>query len=400
MKNSEGVLPMKMIKADYQRVISWLEPSEVRKTDSVAENNATPVLESETMSETIKSEELYAKIKDVTIDEAKVACDKLRKEIAKKIPGSSPESIEEHLFMKLKTAGGQVQGDKADIVLVAVGPYVDKKMPAKLSAIKKFQKDPACGVSAETLAKWKENHKLLDPAKIFVRIDENNNPVPIDNTRFYGNPPDPKRPNKHFLEDIEEDMKRDAIFLTSTGLCIAGTGKFDGEPGQIAHIVGKVSTDENGVVNGIQVYKGGWKLDGSIPPEDLWNEAYQALGTSPLSVPIENVWDVEKYKMVAVKGRITIATTTRGGEGGAMIGITDIGLDEDVVGFADEKDEALKAFVDTVQKGMEAILFGTVNKYIGKDNTEKKNLNIIGCLVNPASSDLASALDKLADIEI
>lgn len=391
---------MKMIKADYQRVISWLEPSEVQVTNSVVEHNTTPELESETMSETIKSEELYAKIKEVSIDEAKVACDKLRKEIAKKLPGSSPETVEEHLFMKLKTAGGQVQGDKADIVLVAVGPYVDKKMPAKLSAIKKFKKDPSCGVSAESLAKWKENHKLLDPSKIFVRIDENNNPVPIDNTQFYGNPPDQKRPNKHFLEDIETDLKRDAIFLTSTGLCVQGVGKFDGEPGQIAHIVGKVSVNPEGVIDGIQVYKNGWKLDGSVSPEDLWKEAYEALGTSSLSVPIENVWDVEKYKMVAVKGRITIATTTRGGEGGAMIGITDIGLDEDVVGFADESDEAMKAFVDTVQKGMEAILFGTVNKYIAKDGSEKKNLNIIGCLVNPASSDMASALDKLSDIEI
>jgi len=391
---------MKMIKADYQRVISWLEPSEVQVTNSVVENNATPELESEIMSETIKSEELYAKIKNVTIDEAKTACDKLRKEIAKKLPGSSPEAIEETLFMKLKTAGGQVQGDKADIVLVAVGPYVDKNMPKKLSALKKYKEDPSCAISAEGLERVKANPGSLDMSKIFVRLDENNNPVPIDNTQFYGNPPDPKRKNQNFLKDVPDDLKRDAIFLTSTGLCVQGSGKFDGEPGQIAHITGKINTDENGVITGVQVYKNGWKLDGVIEPTELWDSAYEALGTSPLSVPIENVWDVEKYKMVAVKGRISVATTTRGGEGGAMIGITDIGLDEDVVGFADEKDENMKVLVDDIQKGMEAILFGTVNKYKAKDGSEKKNLNIIGCLVNPSSSDLASALDKVADIEI
>lgn len=389
---------MKMIKADYQKVIDWLEPSEVQETNNAETNSAS--MECEDMSETIKSEELYVKIKDVSIDEAKVACDKLRKEIKKRLPGADEETIEETLFMKLKTAGGQVQGDKADVVLVAVGPYVDKKMPAKLAAIKKFKEDPACGISADTLTRWKLDHKILDPAKVFVRIDENNNPVPIDNTQFYGNPPDPKRPNKHFLEDIEEDMKRDAIFLTSTGLCVQGTGKFDGEPGQIAHIVGKILTDESGVVNGLQVYKNGWKLDGELPPEELWNEAYNALATSPLSVPIENVWDVDKYKMVAVKGRIVVATVTKDGKGGAMIGITDSGLDEDVVGFADENNEYLKSLVDNVQKGMEAILFGTVNKYKAKDGTDKKNLNLVGCLINPASSDLASALDKTSDIEI
>lgn len=386
---------MKMIKADYEKVAGWLddkptESSEVRETN--VSNCRT--------SEIMKSEELYAKIKEVSIDEAKVACDKLRKEIAKKLPGSDPETIEETLYMKLKTAGGQVQGDKADIVLVAVGPYVDKNMPKKLAALKKFQEDPSCAVSNESMTKWKENHTLFDPAKVFVRLDENNNPIPIDNTQFYGNPPDPKRKNQNFLKDVSEDLKRDAIFLTSTGLCVQGTGKFDGEPGQIAHIVGKVSTDESGVITGVQVYKSGWKLDGSIDAKELWSSTYDALATSSLSVPIESVWDVDKYKMVAVKGRVSIATTTRGGEGGAMIGITDIGLDEDVVGFADESDEVMKAAVDNIAKGMEVILFGTVNKYKAKDGTDKKNLNIIGCLVNPDSSALASALDKVADIEI
>jgi len=386
---------MKMIKADYEKVAGWLDDKPIESSE-VPETNVSDCRTSEIM----KSEELYAKVKNVTIDEAKVACDKLRKEIAKKLPGSDPETIEETLYMKLKTAGGQVQGDKADIVLVAVGPYVDKNMPKKLAALKKFTEDPSCAVSNESMAKWKENHTLFDPAKIFVRLDENNKPIPIDNTQFYGNPPDPKRKNQNFLKDIAEDMKRDAIFLTSTGLCVQGTGKFDGEPGQIAHIVGKVNTDENGVITTVQVYKSGWKLDGSIDAKELWSSTYDALATSPLSVPIESVWDVDKYKMVAVKGRVSIATTTRGGEGGAMIGITDIGLDEDVVGFADESDEIMKAAVDNIAKGMEVILFGTVNKYKAKDGTDKKNLNIIGCLVNPDSSALASALDKIADIEI
>lgn len=388
---------MKMIKADYEKVAGWLDDkTESPESSEVPETNVSNCRTSENM----KSEELYAKIKEVSIDEAKVACDKLRKEIAKKLPGSDPETIEETLYMKLKTAGGQVQGDKADIVLVAVGPYVDKNMPKKLAALNKFKEDPSCGISAEGLERVKANPGSLDMSKIFVRLDENNQPVPIDNTQFYGNPPDPKRKNQNFLKDIAEDLKRDAIFLTSTGLCVQGTGKFDGEPGQIAHITGKLNVDENGVITGVQVYKNGWKLDGTIDAKELWSSTYDALATSALSVPIENVWDVDKYKMVAVKGRVSIATTTRGGEGGAMIGITDIGLDEDVVGFADESDENMKAQVDNIAKGMEVILFGTVNKYKAKDGTDKKNLNIIGCLVNPESSALASALDKVSDIEI
>ena len=375
---------MKMIKADYQKVVGWLdEPtisSEVRETDSVAEDNA------KSRSENMKSEELYAKIKNVSIDEAIAACADLRAKISAKLPGSSPEAIEETLFLKLKTSGGEVKGDKADIVLVAVGPYVDKNFPKKQAALNLYKKDPEKALKEKS-----------------VRLDKSTSPatpVPIDSTEFYGNPPDPKRPNQNYLKDIGEDLKRDAIFLTSTGLCVQGTGKFDGEPGQIAHITGRVNTDESGIVTGIQVYKNGWKLDGSVDKKELWESTYAALAESSLSVPIEDIWDSEKYKMVAVMGRVSAATITKQGAGGAMIALTDIGLDEDVVGFADENNEFIKSQIDSIAKGMEVILFGTVNKYTAKDGTEKKNLNIIGCLVNPESSDLASALDKIADIDI
>lgn len=398
---------MKMTKVSFEKVSNWLSevscdevPKDLNHESGQITETAQSKNEHSKEVQNMKSEELYAKIKNVSLDEAKTACAKLRTQISALLPGSDAETIEETLYMKLKTSGSGLQGDKADVVLVAMGPYKDNNFPKKQKALNLYRDDISVGITAETLAKLIENPKLLDPSKIFVRIDETGKAIPIDNTQFFGNPPDPKRKNPNFLKDIEEDPKRDAVFITSAGACVQGSGKFDGEVGQIAHIVGKLAVDDKGVVTRINVYKGGWKVDDVMEPAELWSQAYDALSDSPLSVPIESVWDVDNYKMVAVKGRVSAALVMKQGAGGPMIALTDIGLDEDVVAYGDETHVELKAQMDDIEKGSEAIVFGTVNKYTAKDGTPKKSLNFIGVLINPESSALASALDKLSGIDI
>lgn len=352
---------MKIIQSNYDSVSNWLSevPEPKEETD-------------------MKSEELFAKKKNVSIEEAKKACATIRKQIKDAFPESTPEEIEGLLSLKINTSGGTVTGDKTDVTLVAVGPYKDLNLPRKKSALNKYRDNPEDAV----------NHHN-------VRLDENKQPVPIESTEYFGKEGDPTRKkNPNYLKDIQDDVRREAIFVTSDGKhCVFGVGKFDGDPGDIASIVGRVTPDK------ITVYKKGWKVTEHLTAEKLWDRAYDALADSDMSVPIESVWDTEKNKVVAIKGNIAMAAVTRDGAGGAMFRITEAGLDEDIACFGDEADDYLKGLVDNLEKGMEVIAFGSVNKYTSKENEERKNINLIGMIINPRSSELAAALSKIPDID-
>jgi len=334
--------------------------------------------------ENMKSEELYAKIKDCTIEEAKIKCKELRAKIKERMPELDAEKLEETLFFKLKTSGTELQGDKTDVLLVAVGPFKDSNAIRKRSALKKYKETPEAAVKSN-----------------LVRVDkETREPIPIDDREFFGNPPDPKRKNPKFKEDLPEELKRDAVFITADGKCVIGNGKFDGTPGQYAHITGSVTETR------INVYKGGWKAYETIDAQALWDKALSVLEESDLSVPIESVYDVKPAEgttylpTVAILGRVSGAAITNQGSGSPMIVLTDSGLDEDVFCFGEESDEDLKSEIETkYEKGMEAIVFGQPNIYVDKTGATRKNIRMIGALINPGSSQLVSALSKIDDIE-
>jgi hypothetical protein len=262
-----------------------------------------------------------------------------------------------------------------------MGPYIDVNFPRKQKCINEANNDLATAI---------ENN--------YVVLGENDKLIPIDSREFFGKPPDPNLPNPDFKKPIEENLKRQAVFLTSDGIVLAGEGKFDGIVGQIAHAVGRITEDK------VIVYQKGWKPTGeSLDPQDMWNQTYTALKDSPMSVPIESIWDVEPYKVIAVMGKVTanVATkaSTRQPNGGAMISISSVGLEDDVTGFAIPEPGLIATICDNLETGMEVIIFGDVNKYVTKEGQERKNVNVLGVIANPASSELAAALGNIADID-
>ncbi|TRZ49504.1 MAG: hypothetical protein D4S01_08440 [Dehalococcoidia bacterium] len=382
---------MKMIKSDFRKVSDWL--SETEEPESISSDQITHIpketidptdkepVSDVPLEEYMKSEELYASIKNCSIDEAKTECSKLRKKIESLFPGSSPETIEENLYMKLKTSGTELQGDKGEFLIVALGPYKDMNFPRKRKALNLYEKDPEVAVNQK-----------------YVRIDrENNNtPVPIDNTEFYGNPPDPSRKNNNYKQDIPDDIRRDVVLLSMEGKILSGIGKLEAEPGGMGTVIGKITDDK------VIVFKNGWKEHSKVSAQDLWTNTYGALANDVMAIAIEDVWEkAEPYKMIATKGKVVMLTITRQGSGGAMVALTEIGLSEDIVCFGDENDEYLKALVsDTLEKGMEVIVFGTANQYVARDGKVKRNINMVGLIPNPESSEFADVLAKMGDIEI
>lgn len=330
------------------------------------------------------TEQLYAKLKGISEDEAKAAVASLREKVKDKMPGKSSEQIEEALYMKISISGKDT-GEKANLIMLALASPRDVNLPRKKGALKKYEDNPQSALKEKV-----------------VRLDSDGNPVAIDGREFFGN----DRKNHNYLKDIEEDIKVEGFALvkdekTGTVECAPVQGKFfNASPGQTGKMSGRLMRDENQAVSKIIIYKDKWMPESSLDQTELWDTAYEVLGDSQLSVPIEAVFEKESNTPVAVKGKVTSAKLTKDGEGGAMIAITDIGLDEDVVGFADQTNEVIKSQIDLLPRGTEIIMFGTVNKYTGKDDKEFKNINLIGFIVNPASTELAGALGALDDIDI
>lgn len=343
-------------KVSYDKVMTWIEPSE-----------PVPTLESTTMN-TI---ELYMNVKNVDKKTAETAISKLTEIILKESPGLNPDEV---IQMKLKTAGSDATGEKAKLLLVACGAYEDENQPKRLSHLKQFKDNPDKAISEG-----------------LVVLNEKNEPVAVENKEFYDEAKTRKNPN--YGKPIPESMKRKAFFIDQSGKLLRGSGKFDGTPGEIAIITGKIT--ENGFVS---VYKKGYKVQSVLSPEEFFKSVDTALGSSPIAVGLESVWDQKNYADVALKGRVAAALETK--TGGGMIVLTQAGMDDDVVGFADPESPVVPIISENLEKGMEAIVLGQVSKYIAKDGTDRKSIRVLAVVPNPASADLASVLSKLDNYDI
>ncbi|MCK9459912.1 MAG: hypothetical protein M0R80_09770 [Proteobacteria bacterium] len=330
------------------------------------------------------SEELYAKIKGIPAEDAKAAVDSIRKQIAERSPGKTPEEIEKILYMKISLAK-RSGGEKAKAVIVSITSYRDVNFPSKKHALNKYAENPQLALTEG-----------------LVRLDENRQPIPIYSKEFFDAKKTQKNPN--FRKDIEEELKREGILLiedkSGDVFCVPFNGKLDANAGDNGIMTGKINKTDDGKLTKAFIYKEGWEPKGTSDPQELWNTTYDILSNSDMSVPIESVFDNDPGTLVAVIGKVTSIKVTKDGAGGVMVGITDIGLADDIVGFADVSNEVIKEQSENIPRGSEVIMFGTVNKYKGRDGNENQNINLLGVLLNPSSSELSGALTAIDDIEI
>ena len=281
------------------------------------------------------------------------------------MPDELPATKSNIIAIKVREAISSSKADKFNLAVIAVSDRLDANDYNKRQAIKAYENDANAAVVNGLI-------KVVD-----------GKPIPMDNKEFF----DEGRTKKNFNygKPIKDRMQREMLVVVDGNAMIA-RGDVNIEPGSVANVYGSIGKTGNILVNSEPTPQ----ITRTMDAGEYYDVVYQAAKKSDIAMDVDEALSTDERGLVMVKGWVHAISTT-------SLGNVVMQLDNDT-------GDGLKAFsqgkyaardMAKVPIGGEVIAIGRIRD--AKDPKYGRSMNCIGVVVNPKSTNIGGALDKLKD---